>query len=228
MHKYVIMGAQGCGKGTQAKLLAERFDLVHISVGDIFRWNIQNHTKLAARIKRIVDAGDLVGDEIVAQIVHARLAEHDWNFGFVLDGFPRNHTQAMFFLESYDIDAVIHIDVSDEVVMTRVMSRRLCSQCGLDYNLIHHRPEVPDRCDVCGGMLVTRDDDTEDAIKGRLRDYREQTEPVLDLFARKELIVNVDGSQPVEGVQQSILTALGYAWPPPARDAGPEAEGGSS
>ncbi|MBD3220932.1 adenylate kinase [bacterium] len=217
MHKYVIMGAQGCGKGTQAKLLAERFDLVHISVGDIFRWNIQNHTKLAARIKRCVDAGELVGDDIVAQIVHARLAEHDWNFGFILDGFPRNHTQATFFLESYDIDAVIHVAVSDDVVKQRIMSRRLCQRCGLDYNLIHHRPEVPDRCDVCGGELVTRDDDNEEAVEGRLRDYREQTEPVLDLFARKELIVTVDGTESVEAVHQAILTALGHAWPPPSR-----------
>ncbi len=219
MHKYVIMGAQGCGKGTQAKLLAKRFDLVHISVGDIFRWNIQSHTKLGARIKRCVDAGELVGDDVVAQIVHARLAEHDWNFGFILDGFPRNHAQALFFLESYDIDAVIHIAVSDEVVKQRIMSRRLCKRCGLDYNLIHHRPEVPDRCDVCGGELVPRDDDTEEAVEGRLRDYRQQTEPVLDLFARKELIVTADGSEPVEAVQQAILTALGHAWPPPARPA---------
>lgn len=216
MHKYVIMGAQGCGKGTQAKLLAERFDLVHISVGDIFRWNIQHHTKLAARIKRLVDAGELVGDDIVAQIVHERLAQHDWNFGFILDGFPRNHKQAVFFLESYDIDAVIHIDVDDEVVMQRVMSRRLCKQCGLDYNLIHHRPEVPDRCDVCGGELITRDDDTEEAIEARLGDYRALTEPVLELFSRKELIVTVDGSRAVEQVQLDILSALGHAWPPPA------------
>lgn len=216
MHKYVIMGVQGCGKGTQAKLLSERFDLVHISVGDIFRWNIQHHTKLAARIKRIVRGGQLVPDDIVAQIINARLAEHDWNHGFVLDGFPRNGTQAEFFLESYDIDAVINITVPDTVVKQRVLSRRLCSQCGLDYNLIHHRPLEVGRCDVCGGELVTRPDDTEEALDKRLHEFHAQTAPVLDLFAHKELIVSIDGTRSVEEVQQAILVALGHVWPPPA------------
>ena len=117
MHKYVIMGVQGCGKGTQAKMLADDFDLVHISVGDLFRWNIQNHTKLAARIKRIIVEGQLVPDEIVEELIRKRLDDHDWNFGYILDGFPRNGRQALFFLESYDIDAVIHIDVPDDVVL---------------------------------------------------------------------------------------------------------------
>ena len=215
MHKYVIMGVQGCGKGTQAKLLSERIDLVHISVGDIFRWNIQSHTKLAARVKRIVGEGKLVPDEIVEQIIHQRMADHDWNFGFVLDGFPRNHRQAEFFLETYDIDAVINITVPDDVVMQRVLSRRLCANCGLDYNLIHHRPAVPDRCDVCGGELVARDDDSAEAIRKRLADFHTQTRPVLDLFARKELIVTVDGTHPIDDVHQNILVALGQQWPPP-------------
>ena len=151
MRKFVIMGVQGCGKGTQAKLLADGFDLVHISVGDMFRWQIQKHTKLGARIKRSVAGGHLVSDDIVAEIVHRRLDEHDWNYGFILDGFPRNATQAEFFLERFDIDAVIHVVVPDEVVLQRVMARRLCQQCGLDYNLIYHRPELANRCDVCGG-----------------------------------------------------------------------------
>jgi adenylate kinase len=211
MHKYVIMGVQGCGKGTQAKLLADGYDLVHISVGDIFRWNIQHHTRLAARIRRIVDAGQLVPDDIVAEIVHARLSDHDWNYGFILDGFPRNHTQAEFFLESYDIDAVINIEVPDAVVLQRVLSRRLCSGCGLDYNLIHHRPAVANRCDMCGGELVTRADDTEESISKRLADFHTQTRPVLDLFARKELIVTVDGTAAVNAVQQEIRKNLRLA-----------------
>ena len=135
MHKYIIMGAQGCGKGTQAKLLCKDFDLVHISVGDIFRWNIQSHTKLAARVQRIVDSGELVPDEIVEEIVHRRLDEHDWNFGFILDGFPRNHRQAEFFLESYDVDAVIHTQITDEVVLERTLSRRPALQYGLQPDL---------------------------------------------------------------------------------------------
>src|SRR5579862_8175885 len=128
MHKYVIMGVQGSGKGTQAKMLKDDFDLVHISVGDIFRWHIQSHTKLAARVKRIVAAGGLVSDDIVEEVVKQRLDQHDWNFGFILDGFPRNRTQAEFFLESYDINAVIQIELADQIVIDRVLNRRLCGK----------------------------------------------------------------------------------------------------
>ncbi len=208
MHKYVIMGVQGCGKGTQARMLQQDFDLVHISVGDIFRWNIQHHTKLGARVNRAIRAGELVGDEVVEEIVRHRLEEHDWNFGFILDGFPRNNAQAEFFLESYDIDAVIHIVVPDDVVRQRVLARRLCSQCGIDYNLIHHRPKVSDACDVCGGNLVARPDDTEDALADRLRTYHERTRPVLDLFRRKELVIEADGTESPDNVQKEIRGKL--------------------
>lgn len=209
MHKYIIMGVQGCGKGTQAKLLAKDFELVHISAGDIFRWNIQAHTKLGAQIKRIVASGKLVPDEIVENIMSYRLMQHDWNYGYILDGFPRNRPQTEFFLESYDIDAVIHIAVDDKVVMERVLSRRLCKECGLDYNLIFHRPEKEKTCDVCGGELITRADDSEEAIKKRLNDYHTQTEPVLELFSKKELVVTVDGGQSPTHVQNLIRNKLG-------------------
>jgi adenylate kinase len=208
MHKFIIMGPQGCGKGTQAKLLAERFDMVHISVGDIFRWNVQSHTKLAARINRIVAAGQLVPDDIVEQIIRSRLDEHDWNFGFILDGFPRNATQAEFFLESYDVDAVIYIDVPEEVVTERVMARRICSQCGLDYNLIHHRPETEGICDVCGGSLVTRSDDNEASLTRRLEDFNAKTLPTLELFKQKELVIVVDGTKGIDEVQTEIRQKL--------------------
>ena len=209
MNKYVIMGVQGCGKGTQAKILADDFDLVHISVGDLFRWNIQNHSKLGARIKRIVADGKLVSDEVVAEIVGRRLSQHDWNYGFILDGFPRNGTQAEFFLETYDIDAVINIEVPDKEVLKRVLSRRLCNKCGLDYNLILHRPEVANKCDVCGGELVSREDDTEEAIRIRLAHFHTKTRPVLDLLARKELIITVDGTKDIQTVQAQIRAKLG-------------------
>jgi adenylate kinase len=209
MRKYIIMGVQGSGKGTQAELLAKDFDLVHISVGDIFRWHIQTHTKLAARIRRQTDAGELVADDVVEQVVRRRLDEHDWNYGFILDGFPRNANQARFFLESYDIDAVIHIEVPDQVVIDRIQNRRLCSKCGLDYNLIFHRPAKPDVCDVCGGALVTRPDDTPEAVRKRLQDYHTKTAPILDLFRGKELVVVVDGTRPIDQVQQEIRKKLG-------------------
>jgi adenylate kinase len=209
VHKYVIMGIQGCGKGTQAKLLAKEFDLVHISVGDIFRWHIQSHTKLAARVARFTAAGELVPDDIVEEIVRGRLDQHDWNFGFILDGFPRNRRQAEFFLESYDIDAVVQIDLADEIVRQRALNRRLCERCGLDYNLIFHRPAVPDVCDVCGGPLGSRADDTQEALAARLRDYHTKTAPILELFKRKELVVEVDGSKPAGEVQADIRAQLG-------------------
>jgi adenylate kinase len=209
MRKYIIMGPQGSGKGTQAQLLARDFDLVHISVGDIFRWHIQSHTKLGARIRRTIAAGELVADDVVAQVVKERLDLHDWNFGFLLDGFPRNHQQAAFFLESYDVDAVVLLQVPDQVVLDRILNRRVCARCGLDYNLINHRPAEPGVCDVCQGPLVARADDTPEAAHERLREYRTRTEPIVDLFRKKGLIVAVDATRPFAEVQDEIRRQLG-------------------
>jgi adenylate kinase len=209
MRKYIIMGVQGSGKGTHAKLLAETHELEHISVGDIFRWNIQHHTKLGAQVRRSVAAGELVPDDLVAAVVHRRLGEHDWNYGFIIDGFPRNQPQARFFLESYDLDAVILLEVPDQVVKERILSRRLCSECGVDYNLISSRPAVAGVCDVCGGQLVARADDTPEAVQARLRDYHEKTRPVLDLFRAKEVVVAVDATGSVVQVQSGIRQQLG-------------------
>jgi adenylate kinase len=165
MRKYIIMGVQGSGKGTQAKLLAGRLELEHISVGDIF--------------------------------------------GFIIDGFPRNQPQARFFLESYDLDAVILLEVPDQLVRDRILSRRLCSRCGVDYNLISSRPAAEGVCDVCGGRLVVRADDTPEVVEGCLRDYHEKTRPVLELFGAKEVIVAMDATGPVDQVQAAICEQLG-------------------
>jgi adenylate kinase len=217
MRKYVIMGVQGSGKGTQSVMLASDLDLVHISVGDIFRWNVQNHTKVGAQVRRTMAIGELVSDDLVEGIVQERLTQHDWNYGFIIDGFPRNERQAEFFLESYDIDGVIHLDLPDSEVRRRVLARRLCAGCGLDYNLLASSPEVPGKCDACGGELVSREDDTEEALAVRLRDYHQKTNPVLDIFRRKEYVVTVDARASKEEVQQVIRAEL--ALPPyhPAR-----------
>ncbi len=209
MRKYVIMGVQGSGKSTQAAMLAADLDLVQISVGDIFRWHVQHHTKMGAQVRRVMAAGELVGDDLAESVTAERLAEHDWNYGFVIDGFPRNRRQAEFFLESYDIDGVIHLDLPDAEVRRRVLARRLCSNCGMDYNLIAGRPAVEGICDVCGGTLVTREDDTEEALAVRLRDYHEKTDPVLDLFRRKEYVVTIDARPGKEEIQQAIRERLG-------------------
>jgi adenylate kinase len=208
MRKYVIMGVQGSGKGTQAALLAADLDLSHISVGDILRWHVKNHTKTGAHVRRIMTTGELVDDDLVESVVRERLAQHDWNFGFVVDGFPRNKRQAEFFLESYDIDAVIYLDLPDSEVRRRVLARRLCSRCGLDYNLIAHRPKVEGRCDVCDGDLLTREDDTEQALAARLRAYHDKTGPVLDLFRRKEFVVTVDAMPDRQAVRRMIRQQL--------------------
>jgi adenylate kinase len=208
MRKYVIMGVQGSGKGTQAALLAADLDLSHISVGDILRWHVKNHTKTGAHVRRIMTTGELVDDDLVESVVRERPAQHDWNFGFVVDGFPRNKRQAEFFLESYDIDAVIYLDLPDSEVRRRVLARRLCSRCGLDYNLIAHRPKVEGRCDVCDGDLLTREDDTEQALAARLRAYHDKTGPVLDLFRRKEFVVTVDAMPDRQAVRRMIRQQL--------------------
>jgi adenylate kinase len=217
MRKYVIMGVQGSGKGTQSQMLVRDLDLVHISVGDIFRWNVQNHTKMGALVRRVMAEGKLVGDDLAESVVRDRLTQHDWNYGFIIDGFPRSQRQAEFFLESYDIDGVIYLDLPDSEVRRRVMARRLCSNCGMDYNLLANSPEVPGKCDVCGGDLVTREDDTEEALAVRLKEYHEKTDPVLELFRRKEYVITVDARQAPEAVQQEIRGKLGL---PPLREPG--------
>jgi adenylate kinase len=209
MRKYVIMGVQGSGKGTQSKMLAEDLDLVHIGVGDIFRWNVQNHTKLGAQVRRTMAAGELVGDDLVEAVVRDRLTQHDWNYGFIIDGFPRNRRQAEFFLESYDIDAVIVLDLPDSEVRRRVLNRRLCADCGMDYHLIDSQPKEPGKCDMCGGELITREDDTEEALAVRLRQWHEQAEAVLEIFRRKEYVFVVDARPAPEIVQRQIRTCLG-------------------
>jgi adenylate kinase len=208
MRKYVIMGVQGSGKGTQSAMLASDLDLVHIAVGDIFRWNVQNHTKLGAQVRRTMAAGELVSDDLAEGVVKDRLTQHDWNYGFIIDGFPRNERQAEFFLESYDIDGVIYLVLPDREVRRRVMARRLCDGCGMDYNLIDNSPREEGLCDVCGGKLVQREDDTEEALAVRLREYHDKTNPVLGIFRRKEYVVTIDARPDKIEVQQAIRAAL--------------------
>ena len=211
MRKYVIMGVPGSGKSTQSAMLARDFDLVPISVGEIFRWHVKNHTKVGAQVRRVMAAGELVGDDLVETLVRERLDQHDWNYGFIIDGFPRNRRQTEFFLESYDIDAVIHLDLPDSEVRRRVLPRRLCPRCGMDYNLLENRPNREGVCDVCDGELVTREDDSPEALAARLREYHEKTDPVLELFRRKEYVLVIDANQDPETVQREIRERLGLA-----------------
>ena len=190
MDKYIVCGPQGSGKGTQSRLLARDFDFVHISIGDIFRWNVRNHTKLAARIRKITDAGLLVPDEVVEEVVRKRLEEHDWNYGFVLDGFPRTRPQAEYLFETYNIDKVIYLDIPDDVVYERVMLRAKMGE---------------------GGGFTKRMDDDPEVLRTRLREYYEKTKPVLDLYGRKNLLLSIDGDRPIEQVYEDIQVKLGLS-----------------
>jgi adenylate kinase len=187
MHKYIICGPQGSGKGTQSRLLCRTHDFVHISIGDIFRWHMGHHTKLAARIRRIMDSGRLVPDEIVEKVVRERLEQHDFNYGFVLDGFPRTRPQAEYLFENWDATKVIYLDIPDEVVVERVMRR---AQLGL------------------GGGFTKRADDNPETLKVRLEEYYSKTKPVLDLYRRKGVLVTVDGTRSIREVFAEMSAAL--------------------
>ncbi len=201
MQKYIIAGPQGCGKGTQARLLCRDYDMEHISIGDIFRWNMNHHTKLAARVRRIMEQGLLVPDEIVEEVVRKRLEEHDWNYGFILDGFPRTSAQAEFLFESYNLDAAIYLDVPNDVVYERVM----------------HRAKAGD-----GDASNIRADDNPEALRVRLREYHEKTAPLLKLYEEKGILVRVNGVGSIEEIYQAIRQSLGL--PEPKQDANPASE----
>ena len=182
---------------------------MRISVGDIFRWHIRNHTKLAAKVHRFIDSGRLVPDEIVEEVVKARLDQHDWNYGFVLDGYPASELQAEFFLESYDVDGVILIDVSDDLAVERLQTLNTCKSCGLDYNLIHHHQQRDRVCDVCGGELGNQDAGSPAAAGERISEYHSKTKPIIEVFRRRGLVVKVDGTISPEALQDQIRVELG-------------------
>ena len=188
MNKFIMIGPQGSGKGTQSKLLAEEFGFIHISVGDIFRWNVRNHTKLGSRVTRITAEGRLVSDEIVENVVRERLELHDWRYGFVLDGFPRTPSQAMYLFENWNLDRAIYLNLDDETVRKRVMSRAKVGE---------------------GSGFTKRADDNPEALVRRLAEYHEKTRPLLELFAQRDLLLRVDAGQTIEEVFRSVVDGLG-------------------
>ena len=211
MNKFAIIGQPGAGKSTQASMLARSYDLVRISVGDIFRWNIRNHAKLGGRVRRWVEAGQLAPDDVVLEAVRSRLEQHDWNYGFILDGFPASCGQAEFLLESYDIDGVIWLQMSDEVSLERLSNLVVCPGCGLDYNLLSRPRRFETTCEICGAKLVNRQSPSLEEAQERLRNYREKLEPALELLRQKELVVAVQGAKSPEEIHQDIQVALGFA-----------------
>jgi adenylate kinase len=203
----ILLGPPGSGKGTQAKLLAEKLSVPHISTGDIFRQNIKNQTELGLQVKSILDAGELVPNEVTDELVKNRLAEADCVNGFILDGYPRNLHQCEQLDIMTKLDKAINVIVSDEEVTKRLSSRRSCPKCKKIYNLLFNPPAVEGKCE-CGSDLILRDDDTPEVIANRLKVYHEQAEPILNYYKEKGNLVDVNGEIGKENVFAEILEKI--------------------
>ncbi|MFR8894969.1 adenylate kinase [Gallintestinimicrobium sp.] len=212
--KIIMLGAPGAGKGTQAKMIADKYGVPHISTGDIFRANIKNGTELGMEAKKNMDQGLLVPDELTVRILLDRVAQDDCKNGYVLDGFPRTIPQAEV-LDSEltklgdHIDYAINVDVPDENIVKRMSGRRACLTCGATYHIEHVPPKKEGICDVCGSELVLRDDDKPETVKNRLNVYHEQTQPLIDFYTEKGVLKTVDGTVPMEEVFAAITAILG-------------------
>ena len=202
----VLLGAPGAGKGTQAVKIAEQYKIPHISTGDIFRKNIKEQTPIGVIAKGFIDKGNLVPDDVTIEIVKNRLAEEDCKNGFILDGFPRNVYQAEALLNIADIHVVLDVDVELAKLMARLTGRRVCSGCGESYHV--STLEGRNTCAKCGENLYQRDDDNEATVAGRLSVYRKQTEPLIEFYAQKGLLKQVNGDQDKEAVFEEIREVL--------------------
>lgn len=212
--KIIMLGAPGAGKGTQAKMLAAKYGIPHISTGDIFRANIKNGTELGAKAKGYMDKGLLVPDELVVDLVIDRFKETDCEKGYVLDGFPRTIPQA----EALDkaltaigesVDYAINVEVPDENIIRRMGGRRACVGCGATYHIVYSPTKAEGKCDACDGDLIIRDDDKPETVKNRLSVYHEQTQPLIDYYTNKGIIAEVDGTIDMKDVFDAIVKSLG-------------------
>lgn len=212
--KIIMLGAPGAGKGTQAKQIAAKYQIPHISTGDIFRANIKNGTELGKKAKEYMDQGLLVPDELTCDLVMDRMQQEDCANGFVLDGFPRTIPQA----ESLDaalekinqtMDYAIDVDVPDSHIVSRMSGRRACLNCGATYHVVAIPPKREGICDACGKELVLRDDDKPETVQKRLDVYHEQTQPLIDYYNKQGILQTVDGTQPMEDVFANIVSILG-------------------
>ena len=202
----LLIGIQGCGKGTQAKILEEKFGWKHITTGNLLRESIENKTEIGLAAKKFMDAGELVPDKYVFQIVEDALAIADK--GTILDGFPRNMEQLKYLEKNFTIDKVVLLELSDEKALERVSSRRNCVDCKKDYNLLYSKPKVDGICDVCGGKIVQRDDDYETAILKRIEKFYNDTSDVISYFSDKEKLIRVNADDPIDTIQKNIVKAL--------------------
>ena len=212
--KIIMLGAPGAGKGTQAKMIAEKYGIPHVSTGDIFRANIKNGTELGMEAKKYMDQGLLVPDELTVKILLDRVAQADCANGYVLDGFPRTIPQAEVLDKALTelgdaIDYAIDVDVPDENIVNRMSGRRACLACGATYHIAHIPPKTEGICDKCGQNLVLRDDDKPETVLKRLKVYHDQTQPLIDFYTNKGVLKTVDGTVDMKDVFAAIVEILG-------------------
>lgn len=211
--KIIMLGAPGAGKGTQAQMIADKYDIPHISTGDIFRENVKKGTALGMEAKKYMDQGLLVPDELTVKILLDRVAQADCKNGYVLDGFPRTIPQAEVLDKAIKelgekIDYAINVDVPDENIIRRMSGRRACLACGATYHIEHIPPKQEGICDKCGKELVQRDDDKEETVKNRLDVYHKQTQPLIDFYTKQGVLRTVDGTMDMKDVFTAITTLL--------------------
>lgn len=214
MLRTILLGPPGAGKGTQAVRIVEKYKVPHISTGDIFRENIKNGTELGKKAQEYMNKGELVPDDLVIEIATTRLLADDCNDGFLLDGFPRTVYQAEKldqFLTSHGqkLDVVIDLQVEEEKLITRLTGRRVCKQCGASYHVVNIPPKKEGICDICGGELFQRADDTAETVKNRIDVYNEQTMPLVDYYDKAGNIVHIDGAKALDVTFAEIVEVLG-------------------
>lgn len=212
--RVILLGPPGAGKGTQAKLISEKFSIPHISTGDIFRANIKEKTLLGIEAKRYIDNGQLVPDEVTIGIVKDRLTKDDCDNGFLLDGFPRTVAQAEALDEflkgiNKDLDVALLIKVPEEFILERMTGRRVCTSCGASYHIRFNPPKIEGKCDICDNELIQRKDDTEATVKERLEVYSKQTYPLINYYKDNGIISEVNGTESIDEVFGNISNILG-------------------
>ena len=211
--KIIMLGAPGAGKGTQAEMICEKYNIPHVSTGDIFRANIKNGTALGTEAKQYMDKGLLVPDELTVKILLDRVAQDDCKDGYVLDGFPRTIPQAEVLDKALTelndkVDYAINVDVPDENIINRMSGRRACVSCGATYHIEYAAPKKEGICDKCGAELILRNDDKPETVKNRLSVYHDQTQPLIEYYSKKGILKEVDGTKAMNEVFNSIVDIL--------------------
>jgi len=208
--KLILLGAPGAGKGTQAELLIEKLSIPAISTGNMLREAMANGSELGQKVKKFMDEGSLVPDEVILDIVAERVAQPDCRNGFILDGVPRTLPQAEALeARGLEIDHVVSIEIDDSVIEGRMTGRRVCGKCGASYHIVANPPKAEGICDSCGGQLMIRKDDAPETVRHRLEVYHQQTEVLKDFYAKRGKLRLVDGNKPIEDANREILSAIG-------------------